>query len=63
MNASWTQTGSLNVEVSSDGTNWKTVNNGSVTLISNIGIDLKWRATEDNSSTATLSNLIIGVNV
>jgi len=51
--------GSVLIEVTADGTNWETIINDSTHIFSNQGTDLRWRLTENNSSTATVSKVKI----
>jgi len=51
--------GSFDYEMTADGTNWESVTSGTSHTFSNTGTDLKWRATENNSSTGEISKIII----
>lgn len=60
--AFWTQTGSVDFEISADGgSSWTTVSNGEETVLDSakIGQDLRYRVTETGASTATISEIKI----
>ena len=51
--------GSFDYELSADGTNWESVTSGTLHEFTNTGTDLRWRATENNSSTGEISKIIV----
>lgn len=51
--------GSFTYEMTADGTNWESVTSGVAHAFVNSGTNLKWRATENNSSTGSISKIIV----
>ena len=49
--------GSFTYELTADGTNWEEVISGTAHTFTDTGTDLRWRATEDNTSTGEISEL------
>ncbi|MFW6173736.1 MAG: hypothetical protein ACOC5T_08330 [Elusimicrobiota bacterium] len=53
------ESGSFTYEMTADGTNWESVTSGTEHTFSNTGTDLRWRATENNSSTGEINDIKI----
>ena len=51
--------GSFTYQMTADGTNWENVTSGTAHTFTNTGTDLRWRATENASSTGEISELKI----
>ena len=51
--------GSFDYEMTSDGSNWESVTSGTAHTFSDTGTDLRWRATENNTSTGEISKIVI----
>ena len=51
--------GSFTYEITANGTNWETVTSGTAHNFTNTGADLRWRATENNTSTGEINNIQI----
>jgi hypothetical protein len=51
--------GTFLYEMTADGTNWETVTSGTAHIFVNTGTDLRWRATENNSTTGEISKIEI----
>ena len=51
--------GSFDYEMTADGTNWESVTSGTAKTFSDNGTDLRWRATENDTSTGEISKIII----
>lgn len=51
--------GSFDLEMTADGTNWESVTSGVAKTFSNSGADLRWRATENAASTGEISSITI----
>ena len=53
------ESGDFDYEMTSDGTNWDSVTSGVAHVFSDTGTDLRWRATENNSTTGEITKLIV----
>lgn len=51
--------GSFDYELTADGTNWESVTSGTAHTFTNSGTDLRWRATENATSTGEISEIKI----
>ena len=51
--------GAFDYEITADGTNWESATSGVAHTFSNTGTDLRWRATENNTSTGEISKIIV----
>lgn len=51
--------GDFDYEMTADGTNWESVTSGIAHTFTNTGTDLRWRVTENNSSTGEISQIKI----
>lgn len=51
--------GDFDYEMTADGTNWEACTSGVALVFADSGTDLRWRATENNSTTGEISKIII----